>query len=152
MTMSTAHQTWLVHLYNTNLISINSINMRFSTIITGFLSVSGLAAAAPTVEKRALTAQQMVDNINAITKQSQNLQPVVSKLTTGRSVIAKRQIAPPQQYQDALDGLNKLTNFMTEIVKKQDGSQPYNALQRIQHNGHHADKFDENLYRQVCFG
>lgn len=97
--------------------------MRFSTIATGLLSIAGLAAAAPTVEKRALTAQQMVDAINGLTTQSQNLQPIVSNIQTGNTIIAKRQSNP---FEPAINGLGQLIRTFQDSITKQDGTQPYN--------------------------
>jgi hypothetical protein len=97
--------------------------MHFSTICTGLLSVAGLAAAAPTVEKRAVTAAQMVANINAITQQSQALQPVASNIQTGGTAIAKRQFFNPAE--PLITGFQGIIQTATTDINAMDGTQPY---------------------------
>lgn len=98
--------------------------MRFSTICTGLLSAVSLAAAAPTVEKRALTAQQMVDNINTITDQSRQLRPVVMNIQTGDTAIAKRQFSNP--FEPVITGFQQIIRTATDDITSMDGTQPYN--------------------------
>jgi hypothetical protein len=69
--------------------------MQFTNTLLAVLASSSLVSGAA-LKPRALTASQMVANINAITQQSMTLQPVISNIQTGDSAIAKRQSNPFQ--------------------------------------------------------
>jgi len=99
--------------------------MHFSIIATGLLSIAGLAAAAPTVEKRAETAQQLVTDINALTTQSQNLQKTILAVPTGNTAISKRQIPTPQLFEASIQGLQQLSRTLQDDITRQQGTQPF---------------------------
>jgi hypothetical protein len=69
--------------------------MQFLKTLLPLMAFTSLVAGAA-IEKRALTAAQMVTNINQITQLSMQLQPVVSSIQTGETAIAKRQSNPFQ--------------------------------------------------------
>lgn len=58
--------------------------MRFSAITAGVLSIAGLVAAAPALEQRATTAQQVIDNTNKLTTMSEQLDKKVSAIPAGK--------------------------------------------------------------------
>lgn len=96
--------------------------MYFSTILTAALPALALASPTPDLSKRSLTAQQMVDNINMITQQSQALQPVISNIQSGDTAISKRQTNP---FQPAIDGFQGIIQTGQTVIPMQDGTQPY---------------------------
>jgi hypothetical protein len=67
--------------------------MQLLNALLPFLASTPLVASAA-IQKRALTAAQMVTNINQITQQSMQFQSVVSAIQTGDTAIAKRQYNP----------------------------------------------------------
>lgn len=102
--------------------------MYFSNIaMPALVALSSTVLAAPTANsRRALTAQQMVDNINKITAQSQSLEPIVAGIQTAAK--SKRQVADPDDPFNAVT--NAFSDMTTEVTAddKGTGSQPtFNA-------------------------
>lgn len=95
------------------------------------LAIVGMTSAYPTVEdttpaalqaRAALTAQTMVANINNITQQSQNLQPVVSSIQSNG--LRRRQNNP---FEPVINGLQAIINTATDDVTAMEGLVPYSV-------------------------
>lgn len=87
--ISTTSQSLRIH-------SALSINMQFFATLVSALPLLATASGAAVLQRRAMTAAQVVQSIDQITTLSRQLQPVVSSIQTGDTIIAKRQQNPFQ--------------------------------------------------------
>nr|POE62934.1 hypothetical protein CFP56_03837 [Quercus suber] len=105
-----------------SLVADTRISMRFSITFAALLSSAALTVASPIVEKRAMTAQQMVTNINKITQLSENLQHVVSKIQTGSNIIFRRQSNP---FETVIEGFSNIIQVANDDISQMDGTKPF---------------------------
>lgn len=101
-------------------------NLAFAAL--GLFTISS-AAPAPSLQGRALTAAQMVANINQITWLSQQLQPIASNIQTGQTAIGKRQNNP---FQPLIQGFNGIINTAQTDIGQMGGTAPYPADEATQ--------------------
>lgn len=123
LSISTKIRSFWFHISTPNS-SRSILRMQFFATFVAALSVAATANAAA-ISKRALTAQQMVDNINAITQQSQMLQPVVSNIQTGQTSIESSQLSNP--FQPVIAGFQAIIKTASTDINAMSGTQPYDA-------------------------
>ncbi|KAI9727259.1 MAG: hypothetical protein M1828_006878 [Chrysothrix sp. TS-e1954] len=98
--------------------------MQFVTLALAAAAAVSQGVTGLAIEKRAMTAQQMVDAINAITQVSRDLLPVVANIQTGDTAFAKRQDNP---FQPVVDGFNQEIRTLQDDITAMDGTQPFSA-------------------------
>ncbi|RMZ00937.1 hypothetical protein D0860_07800 [Hortaea werneckii] len=100
--------------------------MLFSKIFSALALTSAVSGAAIQNEKRAITADQMVANIQKITQLSQDLQPVANAINTGDNAIFKRQLTT-NAFQPTIDGLQQIIRVAYDDIDNMPGTGDYTA-------------------------
>lgn len=95
--------------------------MRFFTVIVTSMVLALSVSAAPSIlQPRALTAKQMVDNINIITNMSAQLQPIVQNIRL--SPFEKRQF---NSFQPVIKGFQSIIQVAQKDNQAMQGTEPY---------------------------
>lgn len=96
--------------------------MHFFALSAALLPLTSFVAASPMIEKRAMSAHQMVLNINNITQQSAHLKPIASSINPGILGVVKRQSNP---FEPLIDGFSAIIKTADADIRAMDGTKPF---------------------------
>ncbi|KAI5207199.1 hypothetical protein AUEXF2481DRAFT_43496 [Aureobasidium subglaciale EXF-2481] len=101
--------------------------MHFTSVFTPAVALLATAASASPVEKRAVTADQMVATINKITQQSKSLATIAGNLNpmSGVPLLGPGSGTGSTSYQQLITGFQGIITTGTTAITSMDGTQAY---------------------------
>jgi hypothetical protein len=101
--------------------------MHFSSLFTPVVALLATAASASPIEKRAVTADQMVTAIKAITQQSKSLTTVANNINpmNGVPLLGPSSGSGSTNFNDLISGLQGIITTASTDIQNMDGTAPY---------------------------
>ena len=101
--------------------------MHFSSLFTPVVALLATAVSASPIEKRAVTADQMVTTINKITQQSKSLTTVAKNLNAmnGIPLLGPSSGSGSTSFNDITSGFQGIIQTGTTAINDMQGTQPY---------------------------
>ncbi|KAI5237553.1 hypothetical protein E4T43_07991 [Aureobasidium subglaciale] len=101
--------------------------MHFTSVFTPAVALLATAASASPIEKRAVTADQMVATINKITQQSKSLATIAGNLNpmSGVPLLGPGSGSGSTSYQQLITGFQGIITTGTSAISSMDGTQAY---------------------------
>ena len=101
--------------------------MHFSSLFTPVVALLATTVSASPIEKRAVTADQMVTTINEITQQSKALTTVANKINpmNGVPLLGPSSGSGSTNFNDVISGFQGIIQTGTTAIQNMDGTAPY---------------------------
>ncbi|KAI4858081.1 hypothetical protein E4T45_00409, partial [Aureobasidium sp. EXF-8846] len=104
-----------------------SSKMHFTSLFTPVVALLATAVSASPIEKRAVTADQMVTTINKITQQSKSLTTIANKINpmNGVPLLGPSSGSGSTNFNDVITGFQGIITTGTTAITNMEGTQPY---------------------------
>jgi hypothetical protein len=104
-----------------------SSKMHFISLFTPVVALLATAVSASPIEKRAVTADQMVTTINKITQQSKSLTTIANKINpmNGVPLLGPSSGSGSTNFNDVITGFQGIITTGTTAITNMEGTQPY---------------------------
>jgi hypothetical protein len=104
-----------------------SFKMHFTSLFTPVVALLATAVSASPIEKRAVTADQMVTTINKITQQSKSLTTIANKINpmNGVPLLGPSSGSGSTNFNDVITGFQGIITTGTTAITNMEGTQPY---------------------------
>jgi hypothetical protein len=100
--------------------------MHFSSLFTPVVALLATAVSASPIEKRALTADQLVTAINTITQQAKSLTTIANKINPENGVpLLGPTSGGSTNFNDVISGIQRIITTTTTDILNMDGTAPY---------------------------
>jgi hypothetical protein len=128
-----------------------SSKMHFTSLFTPVVALLATAVSASPIEKRAVTADQMVTTINKITQQSKSLTTIANKINpmNGVPLLGPSSGSGSTNFNDVITGFQGIITTGTTAITNMEGTQPYTNAAEEQKV---CDAFADVSVRSICNG
>jgi hypothetical protein len=125
--------------------------MHFTSLFTPVVALLATAVSASPIEKRAVTADQMVTTINKITQQSKSLTAIANKINpmNGVPLLGPSSGSGSTNFNDVITGFQGIITTGTTAITNMEGTQPYTNAAEEQKV---CDAFADVSVRSICNG